>query len=868
MEITVQLLQNVAILVALCLFQWIVLQVAASEGHYRRILEGVGYGIVCIVGMSAPFVLAPGVIFDSRAVVLSLGAAFGGPVTAIVSGTLAGSYRLYLGGDGALTGMAVVAVSVLGGLAFRWRYGSRAGKIGVVPLIGLGVVVHVMAAACFLLLPQAYEQVVFTELAPAYIVIMSAGTALAGLILQDVIRAKQYSSLVEKSESRFSTFFDSSSAAMLELDMAEPFGRVDRRVKDSVAILAAMFAGTPEASGGKAGAMPLLQANDEALKFFEAETEGALMRGARDSLAPALQAALASFPQEAVADGTSFTGEVDFILAGGKKKTAIVSFAIPRTPEQAARVAVTLLDTTPIKAAEAEVRQQRARLEHILWGTNAGTWEWNVQTGETRFNGRWAAIIGYNLAELEPISIRTWEELCHPDDLERSDAALQRVFEKADEHYECTVRMRHKNGRWIWVLDRGKVHDWTEDGKPLWMSGTHTDIDALKRSELAAQRHVALQDELRGIEKDIRAGASPEMLLNRAAGRLTESLGCDLAWIADCRIASGRGMPVVARSGPAAGFLEQAGPAGMACDSEDEPVAMAIRSRSPQTVSDILFNRDCTAWREAARACGLRSMAALPIVVGGEVGFILCCYSSEVDKFRDEELSELTELARILSLGFDALTSRAEQAKLRRRLYDAAYGAVSAIAATIESRDPYTSGHQQNVANLAVEIARKLGYREDRLEGLRLGAIIHDIGKIRVPSDILNSPRRLSDAEFDIVKTHPEVGYEILSETEFPWPIGEMVRQHHERFDGSGYPVGLAGDKIIEEARIIAVADVVDAITSHRPYRPGKGVEEALAEIEAGRGTRYDPLVADACIQIIRHEGFKWMSSTLGKPAH
>jgi putative nucleotidyltransferase with HDIG domain len=188
----------------------------------------------------------------------------------------------------------------------------------------------------------------------------------------------------------------------------------------------------------------------------------------------------------------------------------------------------------------------------------------------------------------------------------------------------------------------------------------------------------------------------------------------------------------------------------------------------------------------------------------------------------------------------------------------ASLGAISAVAATIEKRDPYTSGHQQNVALLAGEIAKDLGWSEFQIEGIRLGATIHDIGKIYVPAEILNRPGKLSMPEFDLIKTHPEVGYEILRDTEFPWPIREMVLQHHERIDGSGYPNGLTGDQMVDEAKVLAVADVVEAITSHRPYRPALGIEKGLEAIKKGRGTAYDPEIVDSCIRVINDQGFEW----------
>lgn len=183
---------------------------------------------------------------------------------------------------------------------------------------------------------------------------------------------------------------------------------------------------------------------------------------------------------------------------------------------------------------------------------------------------------------------------------------------------------------------------------------------------------------------------------------------------------------------------------------------------------------------------------------------------------------------------------------------------VKAIAMIVEKRDPYTAGHEQRVSDLAVTIAREMKLDEDMVEGIRLGSLIHDIGKIYIPAEILNRPGKLTDAEFQIIKSHSEVGYEVVKDVEFPWPVADMIRQHHERIDGSGYPKGLKGDEIIQEARIMAVADVVEAIASHRPYRASLGIDHALNEIQKNRGGIYDPLVVDICLKLFEEKRFSF----------
>ena len=176
---------------------------------------------------------------------------------------------------------------------------------------------------------------------------------------------------------------------------------------------------------------------------------------------------------------------------------------------------------------------------------------------------------------------------------------------------------------------------------------------------------------------------------------------------------------------------------------------------------------------------------------------------------------------------------------------------IHAMAMTVEMRDPYTAGHQRQVANLARAIAEKMGIPSEQIDSIHLAGTIHDIGKMQVPTEILSKCGKLTELEFDMIKTHSQAGYDILKTIEFQWPIAEFVLQHHERMDGSGYPSGLNSESILIEARIMSVADVVDAIVPHRPYRPALGIEKAQEEIFNNRGILYDPNVVDACLSII-----------------
>ncbi len=181
---------------------------------------------------------------------------------------------------------------------------------------------------------------------------------------------------------------------------------------------------------------------------------------------------------------------------------------------------------------------------------------------------------------------------------------------------------------------------------------------------------------------------------------------------------------------------------------------------------------------------------------------------------------------------------------------------INVISSTVEVRDPYTAGHQQRVTEIAVAVAQEMGLPEEQVKGLQMAGRIHDIGKISIPSEILCKPGRLNQAEIQLIRRHPDVGYDILRKIDFPWPVALAVQQHHEKMNGSGYPRGLSGGDILMEARILSVADVVESISSHRPYRPGLGIETALEEIAEHRSVLYDPDAVDACLRIFREKGF------------
>jgi PAS domain S-box-containing protein len=191
------------------------------------------------------------------------------------------------------------------------------------------------------------------------------------------------------------------------------------------------------------------------------------------------------------------------------------------------------------------------------------------------------------------------------------------------------------------------------------------------------------------------------------------------------------------------------------------------------------------------------------------------------------------------------------------RLRKAVSTTIQVLVAALEARDPYTAGHQSRTADLARTIATEMGLPNEMIEGIRMAGVIHDIGKLSIPAEILSKPTKLTDLEFSLIKVHSQSGYEMLKDIESPWPLAQIVHQHHERMNGTGYPSNLKGNEIILEARILAVADVVEAMASHRPYRASLGIEAALEEIEKNKGILYDDAVVDACLKLFREKGYK-----------
>lgn len=248
----------------------------------------------------------------------------------------------------------------------------------------------------------------------------------------------------------------------------------------------------------------------------------------------------------------------------------------------------------------------------------------------------------------------------------------------------------------------------------------------------------------------------------------------------------------------------------------------------------------------------------IPILSAGKVIGVINIYIEEKHKRNKREEEFLCTVADVLA---GIIKRKQAEDKIQQNLHhlrQAMEGSIEITTLMVEAKDPYTAGHQRRVSLLSCAIAQEMNLSAEQIEGTKIAGLIHDLGKISIPSEILSKPGRITDIEFSLIKNHPQAGYNILKRVKFPWPIAQIVLQHHERINGSGYPSGLSGEKIVIEAKILSVADVVEAISSHRPYRPALGIDKALEEISKNRGILYDPKVVDACIKLFKEKGFKF----------
>lgn len=523
-------------------------------------------------------------------------------------------------------------------------------------------------------------------------------------------------------------------------------------------------------------------------------------------------------------------------------------------------IAVSLRDITVWKTAGDKIREGEERLRLAMAGAHMGAWSVDLESDTHSISEEIGPIFGLPKGA-GPRSTAALMAAVHPDDREALAKAMDRDWNTA-QPARREFRVLWPDGTVRWVEARTSVIC-DEAGKPVRSVGVLADTTQRKLDVVALQRaNRALKTLSAGNEALVHA-SSESQLLHEVCRVIVDEGGYRMAAVGYPQNGHERTLVPMASAGMEEGFLTAVKHTWADNEQGQRPIARAIRSGKAEIARDIQNDPAFASVKDWVVRPGYVSNIAFALLDGKKVIGAMSIFASEADAFDDAEVLLLQELADGLAFGITTLRTREErdriahahehhEAILRKSLEDS----IQAIAATVEMRDPYTSGHQKRVAELAVALGREMGLPEERIHGLHLAGVVHDLGKISVPAEILSKPGKLTPIELLLVKGHAQAGYEILKDIDFPWPIATIVWQHHERFDGSGYPHGLKGGDILLESGIMAVADVVEAMGSHRPYRPTLGIDAALQEIERGRGIQYDPAVADACLKLFRESRY------------
>lgn len=446
-------------------------------------------------------------------------------------------------------------------------------------------------------------------------------------------------------------------------------------------------------------------------------------------------------------------------------------------------------------------------------------------------------------------------QMAWSENADRYRADDRQVIESGQRKLLIEEPMRNGSGEQVTLLT-SKLPLRDADGEVDGVLGVYMDITERKKVELLMRVNRTLRT-LSGSNEVMLHFEHEEDLYRETCRIIVEAAGYKMAWV---------GVPVEEQGQK---IIKRVAGAGLDAGLSDIPTqswgdsprwaglcGRVVNTGEPQVARDLLAEPCMAPWNAQAKALGFQSAAAFPLKDQAGVFAVLEVHSGNLDAFNVDELQLLRDLADRLGFGVRAARDRSERINLDRRWRASLEATVAAIARAVEARDPYTAGHEHRVAQLAVAIGQRLGMPEHEVHGLYLAGVIHDVGKITVPSDILNKPGKLTPAEFELIKAHAQAGYEIIQGVDFPWPIARMIQQHHERLDGSGYPQGLKGDAILKQARILAVADVVEAMMSHRPYRPALGLTAAISEIEKGANILFDGDVTAACAGLFREKGF------------
>lgn len=465
------------------------------------------------------------------------------------------------------------------------------------------------------------------------------------------------------------------------------------------------------------------------------------------------------------------------------------------------------------------------------WSVSIPDWTWQVSPEVYH-------LMGYTPQE-QPDAGRMLMEAIHPSDQAWVAAEIETDIIKR-RTFTRSFRIIRRDGDLREVRVAGQVTG-APDGSATTVVGVIQDIT----EEVMTSK--AWLTTLLGNAALVRATDEYGLLTSMCEALVVEG-GYRLAWYGRYDETRDPPLACLARAGFDHGYIDDEVVGREDSITRVDPSTLAIVTGEPFIVNDMRTDERFAPWREPATGRGHRALAVLPVRTNHSIDGALLVYSAFEGAFHGAIHPLLTSLAENIGYGLSRLRDR-------DRLARTLISTVDFLGSVLETRDPYTAGHQHRVASLAKAVGARMGLHDEILQGLSLGAGVHDLGKLAVPAELLSKPGTLLPQELDLIRTHASRGYELARRFEWPWPIADMLHQHHERFNGSGYPQGLVGEQILLEARILAVCDTYEAISHHRPYRPALGKRRAVAIVDEGSGQLFDPDVVKAFHGVMR-EGF------------
>lgn len=512
-------------------------------------------------------------------------------------------------------------------------------------------------------------------------------------------------------------------------------------------------------------------------------------------------------------------------------------------------------DISERKVAEQAIQRAEQEYRGIFEQAPEGIFKTTKGGKALALNPAGARMLGYGTSEeaLAAMGDSAHDVWLNPADRARYVALLEENGEARD--FQSQFKCKDRSPLWVSISARRVGGN---DGETLYYQGFFENLSERKRLEAELSEHLREIQLLSEMNSALLRAGSEEQLLMEYCRIIVEVGGYRMAWVGFAGNDSEKRVVPVAYFGHEDGYLSVANVRWDESERGQGATGQAIRSGKVSVVEDFSTDPIAMPWLAEATRRGYHSAIAIPFRYSDDSMACLSVYGSRINTWSQSERKLMEQIASALGFGITTLRTAIAKDCYQQDLHTSLEQTIEVISGTVDQRDPYTAGHQRRVADLSARIAEKVGLDRERIKGLRLAATIHDLGKIGIPAEILAKPGRLTNTQFNLLKEHAQLGYEIVRNVRFPWPIADIIRQHHERLDGSGYPQHLQGDAILPEARILAVADVVEAMNSHRPYRAARGIDVALDEICAGRVTLYDPDAVDACVCLFNDEGYKF----------